>query len=132
MEAIVTIVFIKFLQSCDWQAFVIFYRISVTCKHDTHCCIVFELKVDLIQCSINAGFHDFNNIILHSWKYDLSLRISKSGIILQYFRSVWCQHESEENNSFEWAAFCFHGIDCCLIYIFVAEIFNFLCIKWTW
>ena len=45
-----------------------------------------------------------NDIIFHTWKNDLCLRISKTGIVLKNLWSFPCQHQSEENNSGKWSS----------------------------
>ena len=74
--------FLEFIQSFDWESFLIFYRISIRSKNDTYSRIVFKLKIYLIQCSVNTSLNYFDNIILHSGKNHLCFRITKTCIIL--------------------------------------------------
>ena len=63
-------------------AFFVMLRIAIGSKYNTNRCIVLKLKVNFIEFTIDAGIHHINNIIFHTWKNDLSLRITKSGIVL--------------------------------------------------
>ena len=50
----------------------------------------------LIELAIDTGFHHINDIVLHTWKYNLCLWIAKSRIVLQHTRTIWCQHQTTE------------------------------------
>ena len=132
MEAVISFVLLELFQSCDWEAFLVTYRISFGCEYDTDCCIVFKLKINLIQCSVDTCFHNFKNIILHTRKYNLSFRISKTSVVFKNLRSVFCQHQSEEDNTLERTSFCCHCVYRCLINIFLTEFFYFFCIERAW
>ena len=123
---------LELFQSCDRKTFLVAYRISFRCKYNADCCIVFKLKINLIQCSVNTCFHNFKDIILHTRKYNLRFRISKTGVVFKDLRSVFCQHQSEEDNSLERTSFCCHCVYRCLVNIFLTEFFYFFCIERAW
>ena len=122
---------VKFFQSADRNAFLVRYRIAFARQYHTDSRIVLELQIYLIQCSIDTCFHHFDDIILHSRKYNLCLRVSESCIVFQHLRTILCQHQTKKDNSLEWSAFCFHRIYGCLINIFFTECFYFFCIERT-
>ena len=132
METVITIFILKVLQTFDLESFFIRNRITVTGQNNADCSVIFKLQINLIQCTIDAGFHHVNNIIFHTWKDNLCLRITKSGIVLQNLRSVLCQHQSKENDTFESTSFCFHSIYRCLEHIFFAKFVYFFCIERAW
>ena len=44
METVVSVFVLKILKSMDRDTFFVFYRISITCKNNTNCCIVLKFK----------------------------------------------------------------------------------------
>ena len=122
---------LKHFQPCDLISFFIAHRVSVGCKHNANCGIVLKLQIHLIQCSVNACFHHFNNIIFHSRQDNLRFRISETCIIFQHFRSVRSQHQSEEDHAFELASLCCHRVNGCLINMLFTKCFHFFCIERT-
>ena len=111
------------------------YREEMKRLRDTlnaHGRIIFKLKIDLIQSSVHTCFNNVQNIIFHTRKHNLSLRISEAGVVLQHFRSFFCKHQTEENNAFKRAALCSHSIYRSLVNIFFTKFFYFFCIERTW
>ena len=129
MEAVIAVMFLELVKTSDREAFVIFHRIAVGCEHHADRCVILKLKIDLIQCTVDAGFDHIDDIIFHTRQYNLRFRVAEAGIVLQHFRSVRCQHQAKEDHSFERASFCRHGVHCRLINIFLAELFHFFCVE---
>ena len=132
METVVSVFVLKILKSMDRDTFFVFYRISITCKNNTNRCIVLKFQIDLIKFAVYTGFHYFNDIILHTRKNNLCLRIPKSCIIFQNLRAICSKHQSEENDSLKRTSLCCHGIYCFLINIFLTEFIYFRSIERTW
>ena len=132
METEVIILALELFKSADWESFLIGNRISVRCKYNTDSCIVLKLQINRVKFSIDTCFHDINDIIFHTWKNDLCLRISKTGIVLKNLWSFPCQHQSEENNSGKWSSLRSHSIYSWLINILLTEFIYFFCIERTW
>ena len=124
--------FLKCIQPIDDKAFIIFDRISSRSQHDTDRCIIFKFQLYLIQPAVNTSLENIDNIRLHPRKYNLSFRIAKTSIIFKYFRTILCQHQSDEKNSDKIPAFSFHGCHRWLIDIFFTESCYFRCVEWTW
>ena len=57
----------ELIQSFNRESLFIFNRIAVRCQYHTYCCIIFKLKIDLIQRSIDTGLSYLNEIIFHTW-----------------------------------------------------------------
>ena len=49
METVISVLVLEILKSMDRDTFFVFYRISITCKNNTNCCIVLKFQIDLIQ-----------------------------------------------------------------------------------
>ena len=122
---------LELVKTGDRKSFFISDRITVRCKYHTDCCIVFKLKIYLIQCSVDTGFDHIDQIIFHTRKNNLCLRISESGIVFQNLRSVFGKHQSEEDDPLELSSLCCHCIYRLLVHIFPAEFINFFCIERT-
>ena len=67
----------------------------------TDCRIVLKLQVNLVQGSVHAGLHHLNDVVLHTRKHYLRLRIAKSCVVFQHLRTICRQHETEENDALE-------------------------------
>ena len=132
METVISILTLKILKTVDRDLLLIFHRISITCKNHTYCGIILEFQIDLIQGSVNACLHNLEDIILHTRKNNLCLRISESGIVLQNLRSVCSEHQAKENDSLKGSSLCCHCIHSRLIYIFSAEFIYLVCIERAW
>ena len=132
MEYIVTFFFFECIQSFDREAFLIRYRIPVRCQNDAHGCVVFEFQIDLIQRSVNTCLKHIDDIGLHSRKNNLCLRITETGIVLKYLRTVCGQHQTEENDSLELSSLCCHRIYRCLIDMCLTECIHFFRIERAW
>ena len=52
-----------------------------------------------------------------------------TSVVFKNLRSVFCQHQSKEDNSLERTSFCCHCVYRCLINIFLTEFFYFFCIE---
>ena len=129
MEAEIIFLSVELFKSCDRKSLLIGHRITVGCKHHTYRRIVFKLKVDRIQLSIDACLHHINDVILHAWEHHLCLRITKTRIVLKHLRSVLRQHQSKENNAGKRSSLCRHRIHGCLIDVLLAELVHFLCVE---
>ena len=114
------------LQSADWESFFIFHRITVRSQYHADCCVILELQLNLVKGSVHTCLEDIYNIIFHTRKNDLGLRIAESCIVLQHLRSLRGQHQSEEDHALELSAFCYHGIYGLLINIFFTEFIHFI------
>ena len=125
METIITVFSVEVLQTVYHESLLIGYGIAVACQNHTYRSIVFKLKVDLIQCAIHTGLHHFDDIVLHTGQYHLRLRVAESGIVFQYLGTVFCQHQSEEDDSLERSAFRCHGIHGSLVDVFLTECIHF-------
>ena len=120
---------LEMFKTMDWESFFIFYRITFTCQNDADCCIVLKLQIDLVKGAIHACLKYIHNIIFHTWENYLCLRITESGIVFQHLRSLWCQHQSKENHSFELSALSRHSIHSLLIDIFFTKFVHFIRIE---
>ena len=132
MEYIVTVLVVKLLQTGDQLALLVVFRISVRCKHNTDCRIILELQIDLIQLAVDAGVDHINDIVLHTRKNNLCLRIAETCVVLEYLWTVCGHHETDEKNTDEISSLCFHGIHGWLIYLLFTELLNLLCIERAW
>ena len=125
MEYVIAVFSLKGIQTADQKSFFIADRISAGSDHNTDSRIIFKFQIDLIQRPVNAGFHDFDHVCLHPRQNDLCFRISESGVILQYLRSILRQHQPEENDSFKFSALCRHCIYRRLINMLLAVFVDF-------
>ena len=132
MEAEIIVLSVELFKSCDRKSLLIGHRITVGCKHHTYRRIVFKLKVDRIQLSIDACLHHINDVILHAWEHHLCLRITKTRIVLKHLRSVFRQHQTGKEDTDKRSSFCCHSIHSRLINVFFTEFFYFFCVEWTW
>ena len=132
MEAVIIFLTLEILKACNLEAFLISHRISVRSKNNTYRCFIFKFQLQCVQFSIHTCFHNINDIILHSWKNHLSLRVTETGIVFKNLRSVRCQHETEEDNTCKWSSLRSHGIHRRLIDIFFTELIHFPGIERTW
>mgnify|MGYP001704768214 CR=1 FL=1 len=123
---------LEMFKTMDWESFFVFYRITIGCQYHADCRIVLKLQINLVKGAIHACLKDIHDIIFHTWENYLRLRITESGIVFQYLRSLWCQHQSKENHSFELSALSCHGIHSLLINIFFTEFVHFIRIERAW
>ena len=129
VEAVVTLVFLKFIQPCNGKSLLVGDRIPFRCQHHADSRIVLKLQIDLIQGAVDAGLRHVDDVVLHPGQDHLGLRIPEAGIVLQHFRPFLCQHQAEEDHAFEGAPLRFHGVNRGLENIFLAERIHLFCVE---
>src|SRR6185312_9488115 len=94
-----------FIQSRNQGTTLVLSRIAGTCEYDT--CGRFRRPFDLDICQSARGhcFEDRRQVRFQAHQDGLSLGISKTYVVLKHLRTLFSQHQSNEEDSAKWKAF---------------------------
>ena len=132
MEYIVTVRVFEFLQTVNLETLFIFHRITIRRQNNTDCRIVLKFQLDLIQGSVDTCLKDFHDVVLHARQDNLCLRIAETRIVFQHLRTIFGQHQTEENDTLEGTFFLLHRVNRRLIDVLFAEFVYFFCVERAW
>ena len=71
METVISVLALKILKTGNELAFLITYRITLTCKNNAYGCLIFKLKINLIELSIDTCIKYIYDISLESRENNL-------------------------------------------------------------
>ena len=131
METIIITFFVKFLKSGNFKSFLIRFRIAFGSQYHTYRGVIFKLQIHLIQCSVNTCVYHIHNVIFHTAKHYLCLRISEACVKFQHSGTVGSKHQAKENYTFKFPAFCRHSIHRSLINVLSTELIHLFRIERT-
>lgn len=88
METVIAVFVLKILKSMDRDTFFVFTGIHHLARTTQTAALSSNFRSIWIKFAVYTGFHYFNDIILHTRKNNLCLRITKSCIIFQNLRAI--------------------------------------------